>query len=167
MFDERKKVLIFFSFVVVLREEREEGERRRRGTMIHGEQRAVGFQSASDVKVYNLTAGKTLPRWLSSTKKKSLRRDPEFQKQIEIIQDLDFKDSCQCIHASRDGNFIAAAGIYAPQLKMFDVNQMSMKFERHIDAQVVKFQVCFHPFLLAFTLPSFSFFFSFFFFPWN
>jgi ribosome biogenesis protein ENP2 len=31
-------------------------------------------------------------------------------------------------------------GIYKPQIKIFEVDQLSLKFERHIDAQCVQFQ---------------------------
>lgn len=43
------------------------------------------------VKVYDLGIGKTLPSWLSNKQKESLRKDFEFRKRIELIQDFGFK----------------------------------------------------------------------------
>ena len=43
------------------------------------------------VKVYDLGIGKTLPKWLSTKQRNSLRKDFEFRKRIELIQDFGFK----------------------------------------------------------------------------
>lgn len=44
------------------------------------------------------------------------------------------------IRVSNDGQFVFATGIYKPRLKCFDVNQLSMKFERCFDSEVVTFE---------------------------
>lgn len=48
------------------------------------------------VKIYNLSAGKTLPQFLQDSYEthKSLRYDQEFRRRIELIQDFDFPVSC-------------------------------------------------------------------------
>ncbi|KAI6219314.1 Nucleolar protein 10 [Aphelenchoides fujianensis] len=66
--------------------------------------------TSNDVKIYNLSAGKSIPQWLSERKRRNLER----------------KD------------FVFAAGTYKPTLKCFDVNDLSLKFERGLDADVVK-----------------------------
>lgn len=45
------------------------------------------------------------------------------------------------IRASKDGQYIMATGIYKPRVKCFDVNNLSMKFERCLDSEVVKFEI--------------------------
>jgi len=35
----------------------------------------------------------------------------------------------------------AAAGVYPPQMKVFELDQLSMKFERHMDAEAVQFHL--------------------------
>ncbi len=44
----------------------------------------------NNVKIYNLSAGKSLPEWLSDRRKRSLQKqDVELRKRIELIQDFD------------------------------------------------------------------------------
>lgn len=94
------------------------------------------------VKVYNLTAGKTLPQWLTPKQRKELRKDQEFQKRIELIQDTEFPVNSQCVEFSPDGMFLGATGMYPPRVRMFELDQLSMKFERNLDAEIRKFHVC-------------------------
>ena len=93
------------------------------------------------VKVYNVSSGKTLPQWLSEKKKKSLRKDDEYKSRIELIQDLEFDVASQRLRLSRDGKFLAATGVYPPQVKVYELSELSMKFERHMDCEVVQFDV--------------------------
>lgn len=46
-----------------------------------------------------------------------------------------------CIKVSRDGQYILATGIYKPRVKCFDVKNLSLKFERCFDSEVVAFQI--------------------------
>jgi ribosome biogenesis protein ENP2 len=96
---------------------------------------------SSGTKVYNLSAGKTLPEWLSSKKKKSLKQDEEYRGRIELIQDLDFPTTTQGLKFSRDGNFIAAVGNYPPQVKVYELSELSMKFNRYLDCDCVSFEI--------------------------
>jgi hypothetical protein len=36
--------------------------------------------------VYNIAAGRTIPRWLDDKQKKSMRRDDDYRKRVEILQ---------------------------------------------------------------------------------
>ena len=93
------------------------------------------------VKVYNVSSGKTLPQWLSEKKKKSLRKDEEYKSRIELIQDFEFDVASQRLRLSRDGKYLAATGVYPPQVKVYELAELSMKFERHMDCEVVQFEV--------------------------
>lgn len=44
------------------------------------------------------------------------------------------------VRVSKDGQYVLATGIYKPRLKCFDVNQLSLKFERCFDSEVVTFE---------------------------
>ena len=35
-------------------------------------------------------------------------------------------------------------GIYPPQVKVYELSQLSMKFERHLDSEIIDFQVFLH-----------------------
>ncbi|KAL7712077.1 Nucleolar protein [Entamoeba marina] len=70
------------------------------------------------VKVYNLTAGKTLPQWLSQKKRKELLKDEDFQKRIELIQDTKFPVNTQRVLFSPDGMYLGASGMYPPHAEI-------------------------------------------------
>ncbi|KAL8582117.1 hypothetical protein ACOMHN_004037 [Nucella lapillus] len=98
--------------------------------------------SANNVKIYDLSCGKSIPDWLSEKKKrKLLKSDQGLQRRIELIQDFEMPDISSCVQMSRDRNYICATGTYKPRLRCYDVNQLSMKFERGLDAEVVKFML--------------------------
>lgn len=95
----------------------------------------------NDVKIYNLSAGKSLPQWLSDRRKRSLQKqDVELQRRIELLQDFEMPTVSQCVRVTNDGQYICVTGTYKPRIKCYDAAQMSMKFERGLDADVVKFQ---------------------------
>ena len=42
----------------------------------------------NDVKIYNLSAGKSLPEWISAKQRKKLeKQDVDLQRRIELIQE--------------------------------------------------------------------------------
>lgn len=45
------------------------------------------------------------------------------------------------IRVSNDGNYIMATGIYKPRIKCFDVNNLSLKFDRCFDSEAVTFEI--------------------------
>jgi len=91
--------------------------------------------------VYNVTASKTLPAWLSEAKKRALRKDDEFRRRVELLQDFSFPAACQRIKATPDGQFLFATGYHPPVLKAYDLANLALKFDRHLTAEVVEFQV--------------------------
>jgi ribosome biogenesis protein ENP2 len=86
------------------------------------------------VNIYALSNGKTLPQWLSSKKRRALNKDEEFQRRIDLIQDFTFPSASQTITMSSDGKYIIATGTYPPRVRVFDLNELSMKFERYMDS---------------------------------
>ena len=53
---------------------------------------ALKVSSLNGVKVYNCTAGKTLPQWFeeAGNNRRSLRKNEDFRRRIELIQDFQF-----------------------------------------------------------------------------
>ena len=136
-----------------------------------------------------------MPAWLSDKKKKALRKDEEYRRRIELIQDFEFPAGCNRIKVTPDGQFIFASGYHPPQvgaacsrgaawrgdgcwpvdtntcrrrrpqwglpartpacaahkhalcpfprlqMRCYDVAQLSMKFSRHLDSEIVDFQI--------------------------
>ncbi|XP_013114681.2 nucleolar protein 10 [Stomoxys calcitrans] len=96
----------------------------------------------NDVKIYNLSAGKSVPEWLTDRRKKSqLMKKVDSRRQIELIQDFDMPGVCTSIRMSPDMQYILATGTYKPRVKCFEVNNLSIKFERCFDSEVTTFEV--------------------------
>ena len=72
---------------------------------------------------------------------KKLKKTEEFVNRIEILQDFDFPVTAGSLKVSNDGNYVFATGIYPPKMKIFDLNEMSLKCERNFDSEIRKFEV--------------------------
>ncbi|XP_047544697.1 nucleolar protein 10 [Vanessa atalanta] len=95
-----------------------------------------------NVKIYNLSAGKSLPDWLTERKKRALlKKNVDLRRRIELIQEFDMPGVSTSLRVSKDGQYIMATGIYKPRIKCFDVNNLSLKFERCLDSEVVTFEI--------------------------
>jgi ribosome biogenesis protein ENP2 len=102
-----------------------------------------------DVKVYTVngaTAGSStsLPDWLTRKRaaKKGKRAVREhFEGTVELIQGFEFPEASNRVKTTRDGHHVIATGTYKPQLRVWDLDQLSLKFERHSDAENVDFIV--------------------------
>ncbi|MDP2434472.1 MAG: WD40 repeat domain-containing protein, partial [archaeon] len=102
-----------------------------------GMQKEIGL---NNVAIYNLSHGKSLPEWLKgrTISKRKLRRNAEYANRLELLQGFEFPVSCSRVHMTRDKQYFYASGIYRPVIKVFDVEQLSQKFERHTDCEVVQ-----------------------------
>jgi len=93
--------------------------------------------TTNDVKIYNLSAGKSLPEWLTERKRRQLvKNDIDIRKRIELIQDFDMPAISDKIQVSADGQYVLATGIYKPRVKCFDLHSLGQKFERCLDSEV-------------------------------
>uniref|UniRef100_A0A8C5IWB8 Nucleolar protein 10 n=1 Tax=Junco hyemalis TaxID=40217 RepID=A0A8C5IWB8_JUNHY len=98
--------------------------------------------SLNEVKIYSLSAGRSLPEWLSDRKKRALqKKDVDIRRRIELIQDFEMPTISTKIKVSRDGQYIMAVGTYKPRVRCFDTYQLSQKFERCLDSEVVTFEI--------------------------
>ncbi|KAF7970981.1 hypothetical protein HWV62_22473 [Athelia sp. TMB] len=107
------------------------------------------LSNPSNVQVYTVngaTAGSSssLPDWLTrkraSAKGKGKRVARELiEGTIELIQGFEFPEASNRIKTTRDGHHAIATGTYKPQMKVWDLDQLSQKFERHSDAENVDF----------------------------
>ncbi|GFH49394.1 hypothetical protein CTEN210_05870 [Chaetoceros tenuissimus] len=95
-------------------------------------------QQRNDSRIYALSNGPNLPEWISEAARRNLaKRDSSIRRRIELLQDFAMPSSSQKLVQSRDGRFILAAGTYSPRIRCFELDQLSMKFERYVDADVV------------------------------
>ncbi|TCD67792.1 hypothetical protein EIP91_011920 [Steccherinum ochraceum] len=102
----------------------------------------------SSVKVYTVNgaasgSSSSLPDWLSRKRaangkgKRAVRE--HVQGTIELIQHFEFPEASNRVKTTRDGHHVIATGTYKPQIRVWDLDQLSLKFERHSDAENVDF----------------------------
>ena len=60
------------------------------------------------------------------------------RRRVEQVQDLEFPEACQD-HLRRQ--LPVRRGHPPPRLRCYELSELSMKFERHFDSEVVDFQV--------------------------
>lgn len=106
------------------------------------------------VKVYTVNgaaagsgSASSLPDWLtrkravkSGKSKRAIRE--EFEGAVNLIQHFEFPEASNKIKVTRDGHHAIATGVYKPQMRVYDLEQLALKFERHSDAENVDFLAC-------------------------
>ena len=93
--------------------------------------------SYNNVKHYNLTNGASLPQWLSDKKQRELSKVNE-RRRVELVQHMEFVNgSPTCIKMTNDRNYMWIAGEYPAQLRCYDLSEVTMKFSRHVESQIV------------------------------
>ena len=101
----------------------------------------ISVQNLNGVKVYDLSSGKTMPQWLSESKRRQLSQSAEYRHRVELLQDFRFPSGSQCLRMSRDGKFCIASGVYPPRIRTYELSELAMKFERYIEGKVAKFEI--------------------------
>ena len=104
----------------------------------------------NSVKIYTVNgapagSSSSLPDWLirkRAAKAKGKRAVREHvEGTIELIQHFEFPEASNRVRTTRDGHHIIATGTYKPQMRVWDLDQLALKFERHSDAENVDFIV--------------------------
>ena len=103
----------------------------------------------SSVKVYTVNgpaagASSSLPDWLirkRASKKGKREQREHVEGTLELIQHFEFPEASNKIKTTGDGHHVIATGTYKPQMRVWDLDQLSLKFERHSDAENVDFLV--------------------------
>lgn len=62
---------------------------------------------------------------------------------IELIQDFEFPEASNKIKSTRDGTHLVATGTYKPHIRVWELDQLSLKFERHTNSENIDFVVSF------------------------
>lgn len=95
-------------------------------------------QQRNDTRIYALSNGPNLPEWIGERARRNLaKRDSSIRRRIELLQDFAMPVASSKLVQSKDGRFIVAAGTYSPRIRCFELDQLSMKFERYVDSDVV------------------------------
>ncbi|KAI3460683.1 hypothetical protein Pfo_017346 [Paulownia fortunei] len=98
--------------------------------------------SINGVKMYTVTGHhRSLATWLPPKKLRALRKNPDYLQRVDLIQDLRFETATSKIKVTPDGEYLIASGIYPPQVKVYELRELSLKFERHLISEIINFQV--------------------------
>lgn len=98
--------------------------------------------SINGVKTYSIASqNRSSAAWLPPKKLRALRKNQDYLQRVELIQDLRFETATSRIKVSPDGEYLIASGIYPPQVKVYELRELSLKFERHLISEIVNFQV--------------------------
>lgn len=105
--------------------------------------------SHGEVKVYTVNgaapgSASSLPDWL--TRRRAMKGNKRSSKEeveaaIDLIQDFEFPEASNRIKTTRDGHHAYATGTYKPCMRVYDLDQLTLKFERHTNAENVDFLV--------------------------
>ncbi|KAL9256576.1 Nucleolar protein 10-like protein [Drosera capensis] len=97
--------------------------------------------SINGVKMYSITGQhRSLASWVDPKKRRALRKDRECMQRVEIIQDLKFETATTRIRSTPDGEYLIASGIYPPVVKVYELQELSLKFERNLDSEIFDFK---------------------------
>lgn len=96
------------------------------------------IQERGSGKIYALASSSAVPEWLSERSRRNLsKRDSTFRHRITLLQDLEMPVASTKIRQSPDGKFLLVGGTYSPRIRCYELAEMSMKFERYLDSEVV------------------------------
>jgi hypothetical protein len=93
------------------------------------------------------TSTSTLPTWLTTktrpSKKHNIKRSKTQHSvgQLELIQDFAFPETAFKIKTTEDGLYAVGTGSYKPMMKVWDLEGLTVKFERVTDSENVDFVV--------------------------
>ncbi|KAL7431425.1 hypothetical protein ACHAXH_004403 [Discostella pseudostelligera] len=96
------------------------------------------IQERHSGKIYSLASTTSIPEWLSERSRRNLsKRDSQFRHRITLLQDLEMPVASTKVRQSPDGKYLLVGGTYCPRIRCYELSEMSMKFERYLDSEVV------------------------------
>lgn len=112
----------------------------------------MAFPKIYTVNGPSSTSSPTLPSWLAikarprnvGGHRKRTKTKHEVG-QLELIQDFAFPEAAIKIKTTPDGTHAVGTGTYKPMMKVWDLEGLTVKFERVTDAENVDFVVCLSP----------------------
>ncbi len=104
---------------------------------------------ASFTKIYTVngpssTSSSSLPQWLTTKVRQKNRSRKHTQTthtlgQLELVQDFTFPQAAIKIKTTPDGQYAVGTGTYKPMMKVWDLQQLTVKFERVTESENVDF----------------------------
>jgi ribosome biogenesis protein ENP2 len=111
---------------------------------------ATAFPKVYTVNGPSSTSASSLPSWITTKARPTKSAHSNHKKrtktqhslgELELIQDFAFPASAIRIKTTEDGQHAIGTGAYKPMMKVWDLEQLTVKFERVTDAENVDFVV--------------------------
>lgn len=101
---------------------------------------------SNNVCIYNIGGEehlKKLPVWMMTAgqRKRLNKEDTAWSRRVQLVQDFGFPEAASKIAFTPDGKHIISTGTYKPQMRVYELADAAMKFERHTTAETVAFQI--------------------------
>lgn len=98
---------------------------------------SLPVKTSNNVKIYNVTGydHHNLPDWMIKKHSRKLKKDESFSKRVQLLQDFSFPEASLKVSFTPDERHIIALGVYKPQMRVYDLAEASMKFERHTSVE--------------------------------
>ena len=81
--------------------------------------------SVNGIKTYHITAESALPSHFGNRANRRIGTHSELKNRVSLIQEFEFTGSSRLIKLSDDGITCAVSGEYPPQIKIFDLDELS------------------------------------------
>lgn len=101
----------------------------------------IGADNVAVYQVSGTNTSRSLPDWIARRRKRSLKNDVDYANRVELIQEFGFDEAANKLKVTRDGQYCMATGTYKPQIRVYELSQAGLKFERHTDAENVDFEI--------------------------
>ncbi|WWC60785.1 uncharacterized protein I303_103361 [Kwoniella dejecticola CBS 10117] len=108
----------------------------------------MSFPKVYTVNGPSSTSSASLPSWVAiktrakgGPNKKKRTKTQHSTADLELIQDFTFPGSAIKIKTTEDGQHAIATGTYKPMIKVWDLENLTVKFERVTDAENVDFAI--------------------------
>lgn len=89
---------------------------------------------SNGIKIYELSKGSVIPEYLTTRRQQQLKQKHKIMTtQLDVIHDLTMPDVSTNISVSPDEKFMFILGAYSPRVRCYELEQLSMKFERYCD----------------------------------
>ena len=105
---------------------------------------AMKVSTFNGVKVYDLSSSSKSPIFIDNTlsekKKREIRKSDDYRRRVDLIQDFSMPTASTQIEFCADNEHILVVGTYPPILKCYTISDLSLKFQRGMNSEVLGFK---------------------------
>eukprot|EP00792_Barthelona_sp_PAP020_P005730 TRINITY_DN2774_c0_g1_i1.p1 TRINITY_DN2774_c0_g1~~TRINITY_DN2774_c0_g1_i1.p1 ORF type:complete len:590 (+),score=164.15 TRINITY_DN2774_c0_g1_i1:45-1814(+) len=94
--------------------------------------------AANGIKAYDLSNPILNPEFISELLKRQNRKKDAYTEDLQLIQDFECPVATNDILYSDDGSHILITGVYPPQLRCFETEELSRKFLRGVNSEILR-----------------------------